>query len=552
MLNRRALALGLIATLLCLPLFAQSQSDQDLLERIRKEEATNSQIMKTMHMFTDVYGPRLTGSPNHKAAAEWAVKQMTAWGFSNAHLEPWDFGHVGWLNERLTAMMTAPIHDVLTCEVLSWTPGTRGPVTAKAYQMILPERPSQDQLTAYFNTQKAKVRGRIVMAGKFNVIPVDLNPPAKRITDQQAEERYGPNARPFAFPTPTPSPTPPPGTPKPLTGRQIDEQLDAFLKANGALIRVNDAAFAFRRIRAFNNRTYDITKALPTIVMSNEDYGRITRILADGTDVTLEFNIVNRIYPEGKTSYNTIGEIPGTDKADEVIMLGGHLDSWHAATGATDNAIGCAIMMEAARILKTLGVRPRRTIRVALWSGEEEGLLGSQAYVKEHFGNFENPKPGYEKFGGYFNIDSGTGRVRGAGVFGPKDAAEIVRDILKPFKDDGVAGAVPSRSRALGGSDNTSFNNAGLPGIGMGQDPIEYGTHTWHTNFDTYERILEDDVKKDAVEVAWAVYQLAMRDDLLPRFKAAEMPPPPPSPSPSPTPTPAPERPRGRRNPKPQ
>jgi carboxypeptidase Q len=548
MLNRRALALGLIATLLYLPLLAQSQSDKDLLERIRKEEATNSQIMKTMHMFTDVYGPRLTGSPNHKGAAEWAVKQMTTWGLSNAHLEPWDFGRVGWLNERLTAMMTAPIHDVLTCEVLSWTPSTRGPVTAKAYQMILPERPSQEQLTAYFNTQKAKVRGKIVMAGKFNVVPVDLNPPAKRLTDEQAEQRYGPNARPFAFPTPTPSPTPAPNAPKPLTGRQIDEQLDAFLKANGALIRVNDATFAFRRIRAFNNRTYDITKALPTVVMSNEDYGRITRILADGTAVTLEFNIVNRVYPEGKTSYNTIAEIPGTDKADEVIMLGGHLDSWHASTGATDNAIGCAIMMEAARILKALGVRPRRTIRVALWSGEEEGLLGSQAYVKEHFGAFENPKPGYEKFGGYFNIDSGTGRVRGASVFGPKDAAEILRDILKPFKDDGVVGAVASRSRNLGGSDNTSFNQAGLPGIGMGQDPIEYGTHTWHTNFDTYERILEDDVKKDAVEVAWSVYQLAMRDDLLPRFKSGEMPPPPPAATPSPTP----ETPSRRRSPRSQ
>ncbi len=171
---------------------------------------------------------------------------------------------------------------------------------------------------------------------------------------------------------------------------------------------MNDAGREFRQIRAFNNRTFDVDKALPTVVMSNEDYGRISRILADGTDVVLEFNIVNRVYPEGTTSYNTIAEIPGSDKADEVIMLGGHLDSWHAATGATDNAIGCAIMMEAARILKNLGVKPRRTIRVALWSGEEQGLLGSQAYVKEHFGSFENPKGGYEKFGGYFNIDSGT------------------------------------------------------------------------------------------------------------------------------------------------
>jgi hypothetical protein len=536
MLNRRVLALGLIATLLSLPLLAQSQSDKDLLERIRKEERDNSQLMKTEHMLADVYGPRLTGSPNHKAAAEWAIRQMTAWGLSNAHLEPWDFGHVGWLNERFTGHMISPIKDVLTCEVLSWTPSTRGPVTAKAYQMILPDRPSQEQLTAYLDSQKAKVRGRIVMAGKHLIVPVNLNPPAKRLTDEQAQQRFGPNAR-GGFPTPTPTPTPVPGAPKPLTNRQIDEQLDAFLKASGALIRVNDAGREFRQIRAFNNRTFDLTKALPTVVMSNEDYGRITRILADGTDVTLEFNIVNRVYPEGKTSYNTVAEIPGTDKADEVIMLGGHLDSWHAATGATDNAIGCAIMMEAMRILKTLNVRPRRTIRVALWSGEEEGLLGSQAYVKAHFGSFENPKPGYEKFGGYFNIDSGTGRVRGAGVFGPPAGADIVRKILEPFKDDGVVGANASRSRNLGGSDNTSFSNAGLPGIGMGQDPIEYQSNTWHTNLDTYERILEDDVKKNAVTVAWCIYQLAMRDDLLPRFARADMPaPPPPAPTPEPTP----------------
>jgi carboxypeptidase Q len=255
--------------------------------------------------------------------------------------------------------------------------------------------------------------------------------------------------------------------------------------------------------------------------------------------VKLEFTIVTHDYPAGKTTYNTIAESPGSDKADEVVMLGGHLDSWHAATGATDNAIGCTIMMEAARILKTLGVKPRRTIRVALWSGEEQGLLGSQAYVKEHFASFEDQKPGYEKFGGYFNIDSGTGRVRGAGVFGPPDAANILREILAPFKDDGVVGASVTRSRRHGGSDNTSFNQAGLQGIGMGQDPIEYGTHTWHTNLDTYERILEDDVKKDAIVVAWSVYQLAMRDDLLPRFSKSEMPPKPPEENPQPTPRPS-------------
>lgn len=522
MLKRRLVALSLIFSMLALPVAAQNGSD--LLSRIRKEAMERSQIMKTMHMFTDVYGPRLTGSPNHKAAAEWAVKQMTAWGMDNAHLEPWDFKHPGWLNERLTAHLISPVKDPLVCEVLAWTPGTKGTVQAAAINLVLPERPSQEQLTLFFDNYKTKVSGKIVLIGKPALIPVNINPPAKRSTDEQAQQRYGPNARPFAFPTPSPTLTPAADAPRPLSNRQINEQLDEFLKNNGAAIRVNDAGREFRQIRAFNNSTFDVNKVVPTVVMSNEDFGRITRILSDGTEVVLEFSIVNRLYPEGSTSFNTVGEIRGTDKADEVIMLGGHLDSWHAATGATDNAIGCTIMMEAARILKSLDVKPRRTIRVALWSGEEQGLLGSLAYVKEHFGSFEDPKPGFEKFGGYFNIDSGTGRVRGAGVFGPPEAAEILRQILEPFKSDGVAGAVVTRSRRLGGSDNTSFNQAGLPGIGMGQDPIEYGTHTWHTNLDTYERIIEDDVKKDAMVIAWTVYQLAMRDELLPRFSRADMP----------------------------
>jgi hypothetical protein len=524
MLKRRVVALLMISSLLSFPVAAQN-GNGDLLSRIRTEAMERSQIMKTMHMFTDVYGPRLTGSPNHKAAAEWAVKQMTAWGLDNAHLEPWNFNHPGWLNERLTAHLISPVKDPLVCEVLAWTPSTKGTVQAKAYHLVLPERPTQEQLNTFFATHKARVKGKIVLVGRAASIPVNLNPPPKRTSEALVQQRYGPDARPFVFPTPSPTPTVAPNAARPLTNRRIAEQVDAFLKESGAAIRVNDAGREFRQIRAFANYSFDVNKVIPTVVMSNEDFGRITRILSNGTDVTLEFNIVNRVYPEGAKSYNTIGEIPGTDKADEVIMLGGHLDSWHAATGATDNAIGCTIMMEAARILKTLGVKPRRTIRVALWSGEEQGLLGSLAYIQQHFGSFESPKPGYEKFGGYFNIDSGTGRVRGAAVFGPPEAAKILREILEPFKADGVAGAATSRSRRIGGSDNTAFNNAGLPGIGLGQDPIEYNSHTWHTNLDTYERILEEDVKKDAMIVAWAVYQLAMRDELLPRFSKTDMPP---------------------------
>jgi hypothetical protein len=396
--------------------------------------------------------------------------------------------------------------------------------------MIPPERPTQEVLTTYLEGQKAHVKGKIVLVGKQVVVPVTVNPPARRLDDQRAKERYDPN-NPNAgqFGPRRDRQQQGPADPKQLNPQQVNEQLDKFLVENGALIRVNDGGRDHGQIRAFHNRTYDIHKVVPTVIMRNEDYGRIARIMADGTPVTLEFNIVNRLYPEGVTAYNTIAEIPGTDRKDEVIMLGGHLDSWHAATGATDNAIGCAVMMEAARILKALGVKPRRTIRVALWGGEEQGLLGSQAYVKEHFGSFEAPKPAFEKFGGYFNIDSGTGRARGASVFGPPEGATILREALAPFSDLGVMGAIASKSRGLGGSDNGSFNQAGLPGIGMGQDPIDYQTYTWHTSLDTYERIIEDDAKKSAIAIAAAVYHLAMRDALLPRFTKEQMPPLPPA-----------------------
>jgi carboxypeptidase Q len=509
----------------CVAAGAQSAADPDINKKIRQEETDHSQIMHTMHFLTDVYGPRLTGSPNHEAAAHWAIKEMTSWGFVNAHLEPWDFGHPGWMNERASGYIVSPIHDQLTFKVWAWTPGTKGTVKAEVFQMVLPEKPTKEKLAAYLDSVKDRVHKRIVMAGKAEFVPVVIDVPPRRLDDKTVAERYdpkNPNAGQFGRGGPGGQNQPEPGV---LTAAQINEQIDQFLVANGTLMRVNDSHMTNGHIRAFQNRTYDVAKAVPTVVLRNEDYGRISRILADGSPVQLEFQVENRIFPEGKTSYNTIAEIPGTDKKDEVIMLGGHLDSWHSATGATDNAIGCAVMMEAARILKALGVKPRRTIRVALWSGEEEGLLGSQAYVKEHFGTFEEPKPEFAKFDGYFNVDSGTGRVRGASIFGPPEDADLLRQIMLPFADLGVAGAIPSKTRRLGGTDSTSFSQAGLPGIGLGQDPIEYFNDTWHTNLDTYERIIEEDAKKSAIIVAAAVYQLAMRDDMLPRFTKADMPP---------------------------
>jgi len=518
----------------------QPQAKQaDVNAQIRGEATRNSQIMRTLHFFSDVYGPRLTGSPNHKAAADWAVKQMKEWGFDDAHLEAWDFGHPGWVNERASGFITAPAQDSLVFEVLAWTPGTNGAVKGQAFQMNLPERPTQEELTSYLNSVKDKIRGNMILMGKPAVIPVNFKPQDKRIADEEIKKRVDPTATPQPLPSP---PTPALPRPNQIPFPRIAEQIDKFLLDNGAAVRINDAAREHGQIRAFNNRTFDVSKVVPTVVIRNEDYGRISRLLADGTQVSLEFDIRNRTIPEGTTSYNTIGEITGTDKKDEVIMLGGHLDSWHAATGATDNAIGCAIMMEAARILKTIGARPRRTIRVALWSGEEQGLLGSQAYVKKHFGSFENPTPAYSKFGGYFNIDSGTGRARAMSVFGPPEAATVLRENLMSFTDLGFLGVLNGRSRGLGGSDHTSFNQAGLPGIGVQQDPIEYGSHTWHTNLDTYERIVPEDVQNAAIVIASAVYTLAMRDELLPRYAKEQMPQLPPQPAPataaSPTPRP--------------
>jgi len=497
----------------------------DIQWKIRREATENSQILRTMHYLCDVYGPRLTGSPQYKAAADWSMKQLTEWGFTNVHLEAWDFGHPGWSNERFSVFLVSPVSDTLVAEVLAWTPSTNGKVRGQVVQVIPPNRPTQEQLTTWLDSIRDKVKGKIVMVGKFEIIPVSFNPVAKRVDDAEIRAQFDPlNPAPPQFPRRAQEPEAEPGKPKPLTANQVEEQINAFLVKEGALARVNNSAMEQGKIRAFHNRTYDLAKAVPTVIIRYEDYGRISRILADGTPVEIELEIENKVYPDGKTTYNVIAELPGTDKKDEIVMLGGHLDSWHSATGATDNAIGVATMMEALRIIRASGLQPRRTIRIALWAGEEQGLLGSKAYVKEHFGTVENPKPEIEKFVAYFNIDSGTGRARGMGVFGPEAAAAILREALKPFEDLGVVGATATRSRAEGGTDSTSFNAAGIAGIGVRQDPIEYFATTWHTNLDTYERIVPEDAQKSATVIAAMVYHLATREEPLPKFKKEEMP----------------------------
>jgi carboxypeptidase Q len=502
--------------------------DGDVLWRIRREAVDKSQVMRTVQVLADLYGPRLTGSPNLRRAQDWIVQQATTWGLKNAHLEEWDFGHPGWQNERTSVHLVSPVKDTLVVEALAWTPSTPGTITAAPVVVEPPLRPTQADLDKFFDEWKGKLKGRAVMMGQPNKVDVAFEVPAKRRDDGEMRSRFSVDDPPAGPGQPSPaaaaSPTAAPPAPVRPTADQAAEQLNLFLVKEGAALRVNDAGRTHGQIRAFNNRTFDVAKAVPTIVMRNEDYGRISRLLAAGQTVSIEATVVNQTYPEGRTQHNVIAEIPGSDKAREVVMLGGHLDSWHAATGATDNAVGVAVMLEVMRILRAIDVKPRRTIRVALWSGEEQGLRGSTAYVAQHFGSYENPKPEFDLFAGYFNLDTGTGRARGMTIFGPPAAARALRSILLPLQDTGVMGATATRSRVRAGSDHTSFNEAGLPGIGVYQDPIEYNSHSWHTNLDTYERIIESDTQQAAMAIAAAVYHVAMRDEPLPRFTKDEMP----------------------------
>jgi carboxypeptidase Q len=598
-----AVALCLLAAM---PLVAQAPSMADMYAKIKAEETNNSKAMWIIHEIADVHGPRVTGTPGLKAADDWAVATMKSWGLQNVHLEPWTFQPPsaavpapGWDNLLLQADAVKPFHGQVMVKPLAWTPGTAGPVTSDVVILLPPGlggvggpaagrggfgggrgangepppgceekdwaappkpaaetpvpgvMPTKEELDAYLNSMKSKVAGHIVMVGKHVEVAENCYPAALRTPEATWKERYDPNnanaggrGRGGAGRGPAPADGK-------MTVQEVARAVDNFLVDNHAAVRINDGGRAYGLIVAQQANYYDITRVVPTLVMRNEDYGRIYRIInEDKLPVTLKINIKNEIYPAGKTSYNAIGEIPGTDKADEVVMLGGHYDSWHDATGATDNGIGSTMMLEAIRILQALGVKPRRTIRVALWSGEEEGLLGSLNYVKQHFGTAEDPKPEFAKLDCYFNIDSGTGKPRGASIFGPPAAADMLRPMMMPFADWGFSGVsaptrgnpdLPDTRRQTGGTDSTSFNNAGLPGIGLNQDGFDYNSFTHHTNYDTYERIYENDVREGAVEIASAVYAMAMADEMVPRYAKADMPEPRPEPGPGATAVPRPK-----------
>ena len=553
----------------CLPAAAQTASLADVNTQLRAKEMTDSQVMYWIHEVTDVYGPRLTGSPGLRAAQDFAVKQMQAWGFENVHLEPWNFNHPGWQNLELEANTVAPFAQPLNVRAVSWTPGTKGMVEGPVLVVEPPQPPPvagaargggfggraqgptpeelmamqnpgsapppmpvvqavenklvmQADLDAYLASIKGKVRGAVILYGPHVQVAENFAPAPLRRTE---ESWAAPGGRRGGGP-------PNGGGAVPaqvgLTLAEITGQVNKFLIANGALAKVIDSGRAYGTLLQQSTSGYNEnpnSPNLPTLTMGNEDYGRIYRTSTmDHVPVVLRVNIKNEFYPAGRTVYNVVGELPGSD---EVLMAGGHFDSWNAATGATDNAAGGAVAVEAARLIKTLNLPHTRTIRVALWSGEEEGLYGSLAYVAQHFGSAENPKPEWFKLDAYLNLDDGTGKPRAGSVFGPPEAAAMVQTAMATFKDWGFYQLTPTVGRQTGGTDSTSFNNAGLPGVGYSQDPFDYNTYTHHTGFDTYERIYEPDMREAAVEEALTLYSLANAAGMVPRCSAATMPAPP-------------------------
>jgi carboxypeptidase Q len=560
------------ACLAVLPMVAQAPGLADVNAQLRAQETKDSQLMWWLHEVTDVYGPRLTGSPGLRAAQDFAVEQMKKWGFTNVHLEPWNFNHPGWQNYDLEANVVSPFQQPLNVRAVSWTPGTKGQVQGPVLVIEPPQAPTvagparggggfgapaggptpeqlaaiknpgsapppmpvvtpsenkpvtQAVLDAYLASIKDKVRGSIIFYGQHVQVEENFVPaPLRRAEDTWTQPRNGgrPGARGAAGSA----------TPEGLTAAEITGQVNKFLIDNGALVKVTDSGRAYGIIVQQSTAGYNEnpnSPNLPTLLMGNEDYGRIYRTSTiDHIPVVLRINIKNEFYPEGHTVYNVVGELPGTDKADEVVMAGGHFDSWNPATGATDNAAGGSVAVEALRLIHALNLPHRRTIRVALWSGEEEGLYGSIAYVAQHFGSAENPKPEWFKLDAYLNLDDGTGKPRGASVFGPPEAAAMVHTAMGLFRDWGYYNTSPTLGRQTGGTDSTSFNNAGLPGVGYSQDPFDYNTYTHHTNFDTYERIYEPDMREAAVEEALTLYALANTDQMVPRCSSATMPPPP-------------------------
>ncbi|MEA2206438.1 MAG: carboxypeptidase [Blastocatellia bacterium] len=532
-----------------------AKDPNDPLERIKDEgmNVNRSQVMDTLSYLSDVIGPRLTASPGMKRSNEWTRDKLTSWGLQNAHLESWGpFGR-GWSLKSFSAQVTEPLDIPLIAYPKAWSPATNGAVTG---DVVYLDAKTEADLEKY----KGKLKGAIVLMTPMREIKARFLPLGTRLdekallalADAPAPGTGGGAGRPGGRLTPEMRAALQFNVRKQLFAIEegVAVLVDPSRAGDGGTIfvqqatvpqPVSDAPFAPGAPRQKAAYDKDAPKFLPQIVLASEHYNRILRMLQAGEKLKMEVNIAVNWQDTDPMGYNTVAEIPGSDPMlkDEVVMLGGHMDSWHAGTGATDNGAGVAVAMEAVRIIQTLGLKPKRTIRIGLWTGEEQGLLGSRAYVTQHFGSLEPGNPGvvppgtpnsqpaapsklvttpdYEKFAGYFNLDNGTGKIRGVYLQGNEALRPLFRQWLAPFRD---AGAQTLTIANTGGTDHLSFDRIGLPGFQFIQDEIEYDSRTHHSNQDVFDRIQGDDMRQAATIMAWFVYNTAMRDEKLPRKPA--------------------------------
>jgi carboxypeptidase Q len=519
---RRTAPLLFAASLLLAPaaLPAAEPVDLDMVNRIRDEGFHRSRVMDLVGQLTDVIGPRITGSPQMKQANEWTRDQLAQWGLANAHLEPFFFGR-GWSFSRVSVHLLRPQAAPLLAYPKGFTPGTHGPVRGPAVRAKL-------EAEKDFDAYRGQLAGKIVFLDEAHDLSKAEAIDARRYSAADLEA--------LAQLEPSTGPSWTQGK-KALEAWKLRQAMNRFLTAEGALATVEVSNMGWGQVRVGRGGTQFKTDVLgvASLVMAAEPYNRILRLLDRKQPVELEVDVQASYHDEDPMAYNTVAELPGTAKDGEIVMAGAHLDSWHSSTGATDNAAGCAMVLEAARILKALGVKPRRTIRVALWSGEEEGILGSQAYVDQHFAEWAPPadpdqkilpgfmrkpkapltlKPEFGKLAAYFNLDNGSGKVRG--VYAQENAAvvPIFTAWLAPFHD---LGADTVTTRRTGSTDHVPFDHVGLPGFQFIQDELDYRGHTHHTNLDSYDHLEEKDLMQGAVVLAAFLYDAAMRPEMLPR-----------------------------------
>ena len=516
---------------------------KETIDKIRDEGMNRSQVMNTLSYLTDVIGGRLTNSPGMKRANEWTRDEMKKYGLQNAKLEAWGPWGRGWSLKSFSAQVIQPQAIPVIAFPKAWSPSTKGAVTA---EVVYFDAEKEEDFAKY----KGKLAGKIVLISGTRELKADFDGMGTRRTDEEL-------AKMAAEPNPMDAPRPPQGQPQmsPQQMERLQRFVNSLKRANfvlqeGAAVVVDNSfegsggtlfvsgANVAQDIPAnpmdiFSRRgnrlsAWDKTaeaKMLPQMTMATEDYNRLVRMIKQGVKPTMTVDIQAQYHDEDLMGYNTVAEIPGTDPTlkEEIVMLGGHLDSWHGSTGATDNAAGCAVAMEAVRILMASGLKPRRTIRVALWSGEEQGLNGSREYVKQQFGEMKRTEgqppelvktANYDKLSAYFNLDNGTGKIRGVYMQGNSAAAPIVKTWLEPFADLGAKTITLSNT---GGTDHLSYDGIGLPGFQFIQDEIEYDARTHHSNQDNYDRIQADDMKQAATVMAAFVYQTAMMDEKIPR-----------------------------------